>query len=143
MARGFVARNSGFTLSELMIVVAIIGILLTIGIPSYENYLDRARRSDAIGALQDIANRIERYNYANNSYTGATLTNVYNGDTETPDGYYDLTLTIDSAVRYTVVAAPKGPQADDRCGDFVLNSLGEKTIQNAATGVTAESCWKR
>ncbi|GHD48516.1 type IV pilin protein [Marinobacter persicus] len=126
-------RESGFTLIELMIVVAIIGIIAAIAYPSYTNHVEKTRRSDAQGALMGLASAMERHYATNNSYLGAASGG---GDTGSPaiypdeapvDGntkYYDLTIESASAGSYTLRAVPKGAQAGD--GMLELDSTGAR-----------------
>ena len=80
-------NNKGFTLIELMVVVAIIGVLGAIGYPSYDSYMKKSRRSDAKVALQKMADRQERFYLQNNTYTN----NAANaGSTGTEKNYYLL-----------------------------------------------------
>lgn len=130
----------GFTLIELMIVVAVIGILAAIAYPSYQDSIRKSRRADAKSALLELAQFMER-NY--------TLSNRYDLDsggvavalpfTETPkDGtakYYDLTISASAAQSFTLAAAPKNAQASDVCGTLSITNTGVK----AATGTG--QCW--
>ncbi|NMT65520.1 type IV pilin protein [Marinobacter orientalis] len=142
-------KQSGFTLIELMIVVAIIGIIAAIAYPNYTDYVDRARRSDAQGALMGLAAAMERHYATNNSYLGAAS----GGDTGAPaiypdeaplDGnnkYYDLTIQSATASSFTLRAAPKGAQAGD--GWLELDSTGARRWDSDAstTFETGENTW--
>jgi len=125
-------KNKGFTLIEMMIVVAIIGIIGAIAYPSYDSYMKKSRRSDAKIALAEMADKQERFYLQNNMYT-LNPDNV--GGTGTDENFY--VLSIDSAdvngftVRATAVAG--GPQATDTttnhgdCTAMTLASTGAKT----------------
>ena len=80
----------GITLLELLIVIAVVGILLAVAAPSFLDYIERSRRSDAMIALQRVANEQEQFYFDNNRYslnfTSINLTNL------SPDGYYTLSL---------------------------------------------------
>lgn len=131
---------AGFTLIELMIVVAIIGILAAIAYPSYQNSVQNSRRADAQSALTAFSNAMERhYTNNNNSYEGAAGTAATPEDlgaprifpTEAPlDGatkFYDLTISAVTRNAYTIQATAKGAQAGN--GDLRLLSNGTRQWQ--------------
>lgn len=110
------SRQKGFTLIELMIVVAIIGILAAIAFPAYTQYVESARRADAQGALMSLANAMERFHTQNGTYAGASVGNGA-GDifpAEAPlDGsqkWYDLNIIAQDATSYRIEADPKNGQ---------------------------------
>lgn len=135
----------GITLIELLIVVAVLGILASIAYPSYRNYVIRARRADAKATLMDLSARMERYFSQNNTYATATIaagsgvTDLIASD-QSPEGDYTLSISAQNASSYTLQAAPNGSQAteDTQCANFTLNSLGVKGI--SGTGSVAK-CW--
>jgi len=139
-------KSAGFTLIELMIVVAIIGIIAALAYPSYQDQIKKARRADAQGVLMSFANTMERYYTENNTYTGAgTGTPPDTGaptifETEAPlDGdtkYYDLTIKTASATAYTLCADPKGTQNGD--GGLSVDSTGNRKhyANDDCTGAT-------
>ncbi len=150
-------RASGFTLIELMIVVALIAVLITIAFPSYEEYRERARRAVAQGALQAFAIAMERYKteLVAPTYVGATAASSGAGPgsptsavfpSEAPlDGdskFYNLTVHDAGVSDYELRAAPKNLQAGDKCGTYWLKSTGDKGITGQATGVVSADCWK-
>jgi len=119
-------RNSGFTLVELIMVIAVIGILMAIAIPSYNSSTTKARRADGKTALMDVMVRQERFYTENNTYT-TDLANLP-AQASSPEGYYAITAAacgagIDSCVILT--ATPGTAQAGD--GALTLNSRGQKT----------------
>lgn len=149
-------RYKGFTLIELIIVIAIVGLLAAIAYPAYTDQVRKARRADAQAALSGFAVAMERYfteqappTYVNATAAGsgagpgAPIAAVY--PSEAPlDGntkYYDLTINSASGSAYELRAAPKNAQAGDDCGTFTLTSTGQKGITGGASGLTWQDCW--
>jgi type IV pilus assembly protein PilE len=106
----------GFTLIELMVVVIIMGILAGIAYPSYTQQVMKTRRADGQGALLHLATSMEHYFTEHQTYLGASQPSDVGHSSSSPQGYYSLSLTDVSETSYTVVATPKGAQANDSCG---------------------------
>ncbi|WP_198262660.1 type IV pilin protein [sulfur-oxidizing endosymbiont of Gigantopelta aegis] len=144
----------GFTLIELMIVIAIISILAAIAAPAYQEYIRKAKRADAQGALYGLASTMERFYTENNTYCGSENggvvgTCVAGGDpgsfsaTVPVDGgvaYYDLTISLVTANTYTLEAARAGSMAGDDCGDFTLTHTNFQGITNNTASLA--DCWR-
>ncbi|CRL50513.1 MULTISPECIES: type IV pilin protein [unclassified Pseudomonas] len=129
--------NRGFTLIEIMIVIAIIGIVMTIAAPSFTEYLKKGRRSEIAGVLSEQAQILERFYTKSNVYTGATGLSVGND-------YYTITPTItDQTFLLTAVRKAGSSMATDKCGDFTLTNTGVRNMVNATAGLTAKDCWGR
>jgi len=124
--------NRGFTLVELMMVVAIIGILGAVGYPAYTSSVKKGNRADGIDSLMSVAGRMEEYYLNNDTYVGATV-----GTATSSDGLYTLAITAADAFTYTVTATPVKGDAD--CGNLTLNSLGQKGV--TAAGAVVGDCW--
>jgi type IV pilus assembly protein PilE len=143
-------NTKGFTLIELMITVAIIGILAGIAYPSYQDSVRKSRRADAKGALLGFANAMERYFTENNTYEDAAVGPADTGPpriyktTSPVDGgpaYYNLTISAATVNTYTLNAARTGVQSTDKCGTLTLTQTGARDIVNQDTGITAADCW--
>lgn len=136
-------QASGFTLIELMIVLVIIGILTTVAIPAYTQYVTKSRRASAQACLASHATWMERYGATHMTYilTGTLPVLDCASAANTGSHYtYELTNATDST--YTVSAAPTGHQAtaDARCGTLSIDQTGLRTASGNA-GVTG--CWSR
>jgi type IV pilus assembly protein PilE len=118
----------GFTLVELMIVVAIVGILTAIAYPSYIQEVRKTRRADAITALLDLSQRLERCFTANSKYDGCIT-----GTPVTDKGYYLLTVTA-AATTFTLEADSTGDQTADLCKNFTITNTGLRTASDPV-------CW--
>jgi type IV pilus assembly protein PilE len=125
-------NSRGFTLVELMIVVAIIAIIAAIALPSYNRQVEKSRRADAQSALMNAAQTLERCFTRTNTYVGCDD----NLPDESPDGFYALNARV-LANQYVLQARPQGVQANDACGEFRLNHLGVREADGAAT----DRCW--
>jgi type IV pilus assembly protein PilE len=126
-------RSNGFTLIELMMVVAIVGILVAIAYPSYARYVEQARRADGKSALMDAAQRLERCHTQTNTYVDCDFPNT------SPDGFYAIAATQQLAMAFTLTATPQNAQAGDtRCGTYTLQSNGTRV---ASGSLGTDRCW--
>lgn len=125
--------SKGFTLMELMIVVAIIGIIAAIAIPSYQSQIQKTRRTDAQGALTGLANAMERYFTTQNTYDGAAVGagGIFPDQAPLDSGtkFYDLSISGASASGYTLLATPTGAQSGN--GKLRLTNTGVRTWDEA------------
>lgn len=136
----------GFTLIELMIVVAVVAILAAIAYPSYQEYVLRSRRVEGQALLNDAAARQERWRAQNGSYMTvqadiAKLRLPYVDKSE--NGYYTLSVSVEANDGGYTLKAQREPtkMADKRCGDFTLDATGKKAMASGTPGTVA-ACWK-
>ncbi len=126
----------GFTLIELMIVVAVVGILAAIAVPSYNDSVRKSRRAQAKADLVEYAQMAERSFTVNNSYAEFALPRNQSPREPGADARYTLAM-VNDATTFTITATPQGGQAQDRCGTLSINQAGAKT----SSGAPLQDCW--
>lgn len=142
--------SKGFTLLELLITLAITGILILFAYPSYQEHITRTRRVEGQTALLHLANQMEMYYGQNETYATATIGTHTSTDVLanplTHDKHYTLTIANANETTYTLHAIPNNMQAmhDKRCQTLTYNHLGQKNITEGPLtqpSGKAEQCW--
>lgn len=170
MRTGFTPAHSstrlhGFTLIEVMITMAIIGVLASIALPSYTRYMARAHRAEARIQLLQVAQFMQRFYAANDSYSeDRSATAVINaipdslkqspGDASSSAAFYNLSIPTNtlSSMSFSLRMEPKvgNKMANDECGTFAIDSTGVKTVlingvekgRDPDTRAQRDTCWK-
>ncbi len=146
-----IKRSLGFTLIEMMVVLAIVAILAAIAYPSYQNAIRKARRADAVDALYYVQNLQEKFRANNTTYSTLALIGYPNAVVNvgiSTDAFYTITGSAATATTYTVTATGLGSQAADtsnpvNCTTLTLtitaaNPKGLRGSTNVADGT---QCW--
>jgi len=124
-------RESGFTLIELMIAVAIVAILAAIAVPAYNDQVRKTRRALAKGELMSVVQSKERFHSLNGTYVGSACGDVVD--------FYTVTCADVTATAFTATATPTGDQLNDaRCLALSINQQGIRTVTGSGT---VADCW--
>lgn len=132
--------NRGFTLIELMIVLAVMSILLVIAVPNYQKHIQKTRRADAQGAVHTAAAQQEQYFFRENQYTG-DINELAGADS--PEGYYELTVaSTNEGHGFVVTAKAVGVQTSDTdCQTFTLTHLNQEGAAGKSGADNSAVCW--
>jgi type IV pilus assembly protein PilE len=130
------SRQRGVTLIELMVVIAVVGIVAAVALPAYNKHVLKANRSNAEAVLLETAQFMERYHAVHNSYVNAAVpsTVVPKGATGSAVKYNVSFSAAPTASAYTVQAVPANRQTADSCGTLTVSQSGARTP-------TTAGCW--
>ena len=134
-------NTNGFTLIELVIAIAVIGLLAAIAYPNYTDYVRQAKRADCEAGLMQMASAMERDFSRTNAYRNITGAPVNFGNQCPIDGgtrTYTLGYQALTATTYTLQAVPFGPQTSDDCGTLTLTNTLQK---GQSSGMLVADCW--
>jgi type IV pilus assembly protein PilE len=149
--------SGGFSLIEVMIVLVIIGVLLLVATPGYQESMRKSHRAGGMRDLMELVSRQERFYAQNSRYTNVIKTPTglnfmpNDDDDDDPDkptlsseGHYDLSVAlcknpdqVDFSTCYNLLATPRGKQAEDACGTLNVDSKGKR----GHSGATELTCW--
>lgn len=133
-------KQSGFTLIEMMIVVAVIGVLAAIAYPSYQNYVIKSKRADMMSEMHNIASQIERQKLSAGKYSGVTTTSMTGSYPKQGLALYTVGLPSPLSKDWIITAAPIVGQQMASDGTLTLSSKGVK-CRGSVCGVNDE--WKK
>lgn len=134
-------HRQGFTLMELMITVAIIGILAAIAYPSYTEYVRRGQRAEARTVLLEATQFMQRFYASNDRYDTATLPAALQRSPANGTQLYAIGIAAGATrTAYTLQAVPQNSMSADKCGTFTITSVGQRGVTGGTASVA--DCWK-
>lgn len=140
------AKQTGFTLIELMMVIAILGVLAGVGYPSYNKHVQKAHRADALITLVSMATTMEQWRIENNNKYDGVNNAADIGFKDSEDYHFEIAvpdpeLSSSSTTSFLLHAQLITPDEDNECYTLYLNSQGKKTAKKI-DGSDVEGCWE-
>ena len=140
-----ISKSGGFTLIEIMVTVAILAIIATVAIPSYQRQSLKSKRADGIAMLMDAAAKQERYAIdPPNLYTANMALLGYTSPFASVQGYYQISAVLGAgSLSYTLTAKPQPGQDADECKSLTLDNTGTRgwTGTTGSPAVKVANCW--
>lgn len=143
MSRRHPGHQTGLTLIELLVVVTVLGVLLKVALPSYEQYVLRGHRGQARATLMQVGQWLERAATAQGTYPAAAQIPA---DLLKVEGSRYTVTVLTTATTFVLTATPSGRQAADACGTFWLDHTGARSqvqVVGQAVPASADECWSR
>jgi type IV pilus assembly protein PilE len=143
-------RGRGFSLIELLTVMAVATILIAVAVPAFNSQIRKSRRTEARTALLDLAARAERMYATTNSYINSTTSELdpsdlgYSGSwpITVGSGYYTVSDPTSTATQFTFKATPTGTQTKDtECAAFEVDNTGKQSSIDSGGSDTTDTCW--
>ena len=130
-------KQNGMTLIEIMVAVAIVAIIASVAIPSFQRQSLKGKRADGMAILMDAAARQERHIIDHNEYASTMAALKFPADGLSDKGYYKVAIVLSSPTEFKMTAVAQGGQADDACKNLVIDSTGKRSSSAGAT----KKCW--